>query len=386
MAKMTPLERARQNERLANEALAQGNIAAAQAYQANIAQQLSRSATPLPGVSNVQSRVNTAVTAATDFRTQVEDSQKVTETDDTGTGTGTGTDVASDEEDYQDRRDRLEAKGILQDALRMYGLEGLVGDLDRIIKDSGNSASVAMNQIRQTEAYRDRFKGLLGLQQRGITDVTNEAEYIQLESNYRQVFREAGIQNFLGDAGSKPERDAIAKIVGDFSLSVNEVRDRVSDAQRVVADTPQEVRDSLQRFYNVDPATLTAYVLDPSRTSSEINRRANAAIVGGYAQRQGLDFGAGISERIGSLFAGEGDLQGTQAEPQLTTIAEAARGTKRLAQIEQSALSDEDVALSTLDLDATAKQRVEGLKSRERARFGGSGAFTSTALTGVNKI
>jgi len=303
-----------------------------------------------------------------------------------GTGGGGGGTTATSEEDYQTRRDRLEAKAILQDALRMYGLEGLVGDLDRIIKDSGNSASVAMNQIRQTEAYRDRFKGLLGLQQRGITDVSNEAEYIQLETNYRQVFREAGIQNFLGDAGSKPERDAIAKLVGDFSLSVNEVRDRVSDAQRVVADTPQEVRDSLQRFYNVDPATLTAYVLDPTRTAREINRRANAAIVGGYAQRQGLEFGAGVSERIGSLFAGEGDLQGTQAEPQLTTIAEAARGTKRLAQIEQSALSDEDVALSTLDLDATAKQRVEGLKSRERARFGGSGAFTSSALSGVNKI
>jgi hypothetical protein len=384
---MTPLERARQNERLANEALAQGNIAAAQAYQANIAQQLSRSATPLPGVSNVQSRVNAAVAAAGPAQTGTppKDFTGIEVTTPQGNVTATGT-ASVDEEDYRDRRDRLEAKGILQDALRMYGLEGLVGDLDRIIKDSGNSASVAMNQIRQTEAYRDRFKGLLGLQQRGITDVSNEAEYIQLETNYRQVFREAGIQNFLGDAGSKPERDAIARLVGDFSLSVNEVRDRVSDAQRVVADTPQEVRDSLQRFYNVDPATLTAYVLDPSRTASEINRRANAAIVGGYAQRQGLDFGAGVSERIGSLFAGEGDLQGTQAEPQLTTIAEAARGTRRLAQIEQSALSDEDVALSTLDLDATAKERVEGLKSRERARFGGSGAFTSTALTGVNKI
>ena len=386
---MTPLERARRNERLANEALAQGNIAAAQAYQANIAQQLSRSGTPLPGVSNVQSRVNAAVAAAQPPRPAKDFTQPI------GVATPTGslssfikTDPNTDatEEDYQSIRDRQEAKGILMDALRMYGLEGLVGDLDRIIKDSGNSASVAMNQIRQTEAYRDRFKGLLGLQQRGVTDVANEAEYINLESQYRQVFRDAGVQNFLGDAGSKPERDAIAKLVGDFSLSVNEVKDRVTDAQRVVAETPQEVRDSLQRYYNIDPATLTSYVLDPTRTSSEINRRANAAILGGYAQRQGLEFGAGVSERIGSLMAGEGDLMGTQAEPQLTTIAEAARATKRLGQIEQSALSDEDVALSTLDLDATAKERVEGLKSRERARFGGSGAFTSTALTGVNKI
>lgn len=290
------------------------------------------------------------------------------------------------QETAQEIRDRMEAKTILQDALRMYGLEGLVGDLDTIIKQSGSSASVAMNAVRQTQAYKDRFKGLLNLQQRGVTDIPDEASYIKLESEYRKVFRDAGIQNFLGDAGSKPEQDAIAKLVGDYSLSVNEVRDRVTDAQRVVAETPQEVRDSLQRYYNVDPATLTSYVLDPTRTSSEINRRANAAILGGYAQKQGLEFGAGTSERIGSLLAGEGDLMGTQAEPQLTRIAEEARATRRLGQIEQSALADEEVALSALDLDATAKERVEGLKSRERARFGGSGAFTSTALTGTNKI
>ena len=292
----------------------------------------------------------------------------------------------ADEAIALEESNRKTAVSFLQDILSQYGMGDLAGDIDRLVREAGNNTSVLMNNIRQTQSYKDRFKGLLNLQQRGINDVPNEARYIELESDYRQVFRDAGIQNFLGNAGSQSERDAIAKLVGDFSLSVNEVKDRVTDAQRVVAETPQEVRDSLQRYYNVDPATLTSYVLDPTRTSSEINRRANAAILGGYAQRQGLEFGAGTAERIGSLFAGEGDLMGTQAEPQLTTIAEAARATKRLGQIEQSALSDEDVALSTLDLDATAKQRVEGLKSRERARFGGSGAFTSTALSGVNKI
>jgi hypothetical protein len=383
---MTPLERARQNERLANEALAAGNIAAAQAYQANIAQQLSRSATPLPGVSNVQSRVNTAVAAAGPAQTgtPAKDFTGIEITTPQGNVTATGP-AASDEENYQDRRDRLEAKAILQDALRMYGLEGLVGDLDRIIKDSGNSASVAMNQIRQTEAYRDRFKGLLGLQQRGVADVRNEAEYIELETNYRQVFREAGIQNFLGNSGSKAERDAIAKLVGDFSLSVNEVRDRVGDAQRVVAETPQEVRDSLQRYYNIDPGTLVEYALDPSRTQAKINQLANTAIVGGYASRAGLDLDLRGAESVAGL-------SGTQdvSTERLTTDMAASRtirdATKRLADIEKSDLSDTEVVGSTLGINAEAAKKVKTLQSRERARFSGTSGIGQSTLTSARTI
>ena len=273
-----------------------------------------------------------------------------------------------------------EAKAILVNALTMYNMQSLIGDLDRIIRESGSSASVAMNKIRDTQSYKDRFKGLLALQQKGVTDVQNEEEYLRLESQYRQAFRETGLQSFLGDAGTATERDAIAKIVGDFSLSVNEVRDRITDAQRVVADTPQEVRDSLQRFYNIDPATLTSYVLDPQRTSGEIQRRANAAIVGGYAQRAGLDFGAGVAERVGQFLGGERDITGTQIEPQLTQIADVQKKTQRLAALERDTLTAEETALAQLDLDVTAREKVRGLQSRERARFGGSTGITSASL------
>lgn len=302
---------------------------------------------------------------------------------DSGGGNAAPTGPTAEEIYYRNLAEQQtqEAIGILRDALRMYGLEGLVGDVDRIVRDSGGSGSVAMNKIRQTQAYKDRFKGLLSLQQKGVTDIANEAEYINLESQYRQQFREAGLQNFLGGAGTTAERDAIAKLVGDFSVSVSEVRNRIDDAQRVVAETPQEVRDSLQRFYNVDPATLTAYVLDPQRTSSEIQRRANAAIVGGYAQRAGLDFGAGVSERIGELLGGERDITGTQIEPQLTQISQVQKATGRLAQLEKGTLTAEETALAELDLDASAKQKVRGLQSRERARFGGTSGITAGSLS-----
>ena len=276
---------------------------------------------------------------------------------------------------------RQTAVSFMRDILAQYGMGDLANDIDRMVQDAGSNTSVLMNSIRQTQSYKDRFKGLTALQTKGINDIQNEAEYINLETQYRQVFRDSGTQNFLGTAGSAAERDAIAKLVGDYSLSVNEVKDRVTDAQRVVAETPQEVRDSLQKFYNVDPATLVSYVLDPTRTSTEINRRANAAIVGGFATRAGLEFGAGVSERVGEFFGRGGDISGTAIEPELTQIADVQRSTKRLADIEKGMLSAEESALSTLDLDIEAKEKVRGLQSRERARFGGTSALTSSSLS-----
>jgi len=280
---------------------------------------------------------------------------------------------------------RETAASFLRNMLAQYGMGVLAGELDTIIKDT-TSEEVMVERLRGTESYKQRFKGLTQLRAKGIADVANEGQYLQLETDYRQVFREAGVSNFLGQAGTQSELDAIAKLVGDYSLSVNEVRDRVSDAQRIVAQTPQEVRDSFQRYYNVDPATLTAYVLDPTSTASEINRRANAAMIGGLGMQRGLEFGAGAAERIGSFLGGEGDLAATQAEPILGEIADVQRATGRLAELERGTLTAEETAFAQLDLDTGAKEKVKGLQSRERARFGGTSAFSSTALGGGSKI
>ena len=397
MAKMTPLERARQNERLANEALAAGNIAAAQAYQANISQQLLQPG-KLPGVGNVGNRVSTAVNAAV----RAADAVPASSPDgsgggDTGGGTGGGNTTPSAEDKYWEQRAKDEAdarnaeakqqreaaSSFLRGILSQYGLGSLAGNIESLVNDWGTNTEVIAEKLKQTEPYKQRFKGLTSLQQRGVPDVTNEADYLRLETEYRQVFREAGLSSFLGDSGTQTEYDAIAKLVGDYSLSVNEVRDRVTDAQRIVAETPQEVRDSFQRYYNVDPATLTAYVLDPTRTANEINRRANAAIIGGMGQQRGLEFGAGVSERIGSFLGGNENLTATQVEPQLAEIADVQRATGRLAELERATLSAEETALAQLDLDTAAKEKVKGLQSRERARFGGTGAFSSSALGGT---
>jgi hypothetical protein len=279
------------------------------------------------------------------------------------------------------RQEREDAEVFLSSILRQYNLDSLVPQVSKLIADFGSTnETVIAEKLRQTDPYKKRFKGLIALQERGITDVSNEAQYLDLESDYRQVFRDNDMQAYLGEAGSEAERDKIADIVGNFSLSVNEVRDRVIDARRVVADTPQEVRESLQRYYNIDPALLTEFVLDPINSSEVVNRRANAAIVGGYGIRTGLEFGAPVAERIGE-FLGRGDNLSTSVlEPQLTRISEVQRATGRLAEIEGGTLTAEETALGELELEASARERVRGLQSRERARFGGTSGVTSGSL------
>ena len=277
--------------------------------------------------------------------------------------------------------ERAAASAFLRNILRQYGMEGMMGQVDSLIQQWGTQGEVIVEKLRDTGEYRQRFKGLITLREKGITDIPTEGDYIRYESSYRKIFRDNNLQSYLGEAGSQQEIDKIAALVGDFSLSVDEVEERVIDARRVVADTLPEVRESLERFYDITPDLMVEFVLDPENTSETIQRRANAAIVGGYAERAGLEFGAGVSERIGAFLGGERDIQGTQIEPQLTEIADIQRSTQRLAEIEQGDLSAETSALSALNLDEGARRRVRTLQSRERARFSGRSGITTGSLS-----
>lgn len=278
------------------------------------------------------------------------------------------------------RQRDAEASSMLKDMFSQWGMSDLVPVIDGLVREFGNSIPVLAEKVRTTDAYKTRFRGLVELQAKGITDVRNEAEYINLESQYRQVFREAGIQSYIGDAGSKPEQSAIADLVGKFSLSVNEVRSRVADAQRVVNDTAPEVKDALQRFYNVAPQDLVAYTLDPQRTMDRINRIANAAMIGGYAQARDLTVDLGTAESLANLSGGN-DMNPERLATDLSAARAVRDATRRLASIEDTTLEDSEVVRSQMGVDPEAQRKVRGLQSRERARFSGTSAINAGSLS-----
>jgi hypothetical protein len=284
--------------------------------------------------------------------------------------------------DAENRRKDQEAKAYLTDLFSQYGgMQDLVGQIDQLIRDYGNSPEVLVGKVRQTETYKNRFKGLIRLQQQGVTDIRNEDQYLNLETQYRQVFREAGMRDFLGPDGTQAQFDAIGELVADYSVSVDEVRGRVNDASRVVANTSAEVRDALQTYYGITPDVLTEYVLDPERTMNKVNEIANATLIGGRAAQQGLDINRTAAEAASTL-AGDSDINLGQFEREFTAAREVRDSTRRLASIEGSELTDSESFLASLEMDADAERKVRGLRSRERARFSGTSAITSSSLQG----
>jgi hypothetical protein len=277
--------------------------------------------------------------------------------------------------------DRAPARNLLMQIFQQYGMEDLASVIDSFIVESGaNDAYSLTERVRGSNQYKDRFKGLLDLRAKGITDVGNEGEYLRLESDYRKIFRDAGLGSFIGTSGSREERNAIADLVGKYSLSVNEVGNRIQDAQRVIADTPQEVKDSLQRYYNVDPATLVSYVLDPTRTTDQVNRLANAAIIGGYGTRAGLNIDLGAATGAADLAQGQ-DISLEALQTDLASARELRDTTKRLAEIEGQDLTDTEAFQAQLRTSAETEQKVKKLQSSERGRFSGTSGFAKGALS-----
>lgn len=279
----------------------------------------------------------------------------------------------------QQQQAREGASAFLTNVLSQYGLGSLAGDVNSLVQQWGTNTDVISLKLKDTQAYQTRFAGLIALQKKGVTDVANEGQYIQLESQYRQAFRENGLQDYLGAAGSTNEQQKIADIVGNYSLSVSEVRDRIADSQRVVANTPQEVKDAFFNYYGVTAADLVGYDLDPTRTADLVNREANAAIVGGIGAQHQLGLGLHAAEQIANQ-AGTSDINQGQLDQTLTQAQTVRDTTRRLAQIENSDLSDDESALATFGVDSAAQQRIKTLQSRERARFSGSGAVVRGTL------
>jgi len=276
------------------------------------------------------------------------------------------------------------AKAFLRTLLTQYNMGSLAGQIEAMVQDSTNQDYLA-EKVRQTSEYKARFKGLVALQARGNTDVRNEAEYLNLETDYRSAFNEAGLRDYLGADGSQSEYDSIAELVGDYSVSVEEVRSRIGDAQRVVADTPQEVRNSLQKFYNIDATSLVEYALDPIRSQNKINTLANAAIVGGFGEIAGLDLDIKAAESVSGL-ANNQDINMNALNRDLVKGVEVRDATSRLANIDRMELSDSEALLASMESDAKAQKKVKGMQSRERARFGGSSGFNRESLKNVNTI
>ena len=272
--------------------------------------------------------------------------------------------------------DNETASSIIRDALKDYGLEGLLDDtnlrlIDRWVETGDMDAVWAA--VRETATYQQRFPGMQALMDAGRA--ITEGTYVELERQYTSALRAYGMPETFYDS---PD-DFAALIGGD--VSVNEFTQRVATAFQAANQTTPEVRTALESYYGLNDSDLAAYYLDPERAQNifEERERLGTARIGGIAAETG--FGTIARETAERLReAGVTDAQarrGFQAVAQ-STLAEETVG-------DVGDITRAELVGDVFGTDPEAARRVEERRQRRLAEFNQAGgpAMTQGGYVGL---
>lgn len=286
---------------------------------------------------------------------------------------------------------RTNASTYLRDLFKYFGfneadVNKLMTEVDGWIStglaDAGTEP--VLMKFRQTETYRNRFAGMEELRSRG--QAISEAEYIQLESSYRNVMSNYGLPTTYYDTPQD-----YARLIG-AGLSVNEVEQRVVAAKQAMNPL---VAAELRQYYDVTEGDLTAYMLGltdekglavaSARNQEQIRKQGRAAQIGAAAERAGFSMDREYAERLGGTSVGQtvdpfqmgtlAQLEGTFDQARRTANRDAT-----LAGIDSETYSERD-ALAAAFGDDQKKLASERRAKRERARFAGSSGVASSSLS-----
>ena len=279
-------------------------------------------------------------------------------------------DAVMEAQETQDDRDALQ---IISDTLASYGLEGLAADAYRFLMEGASTESV-MIQLKETEQFKERFKGL-DMRQPGMAPLT-PAQYIQLESNYRQTMAAAGLPEGFYDSP-----DDFAEFIG-IDISPAEMTQRVSMASTAVANVNPELKNQLQEMYGIgveNDGELIAYFLDPDRGVNVIEQRLqmeSAGLSAAAIQATGQGIGTGVARQL----AGQ-TVQQREISPRLGQQA----GLTQQVFGEQNAVTSTELAAASFGLDSETTAQVRRLRQRRQAasqqRTGG--LVTGMGATGL---
>lgn len=275
--------------------------------------------------------------------------------------------------------DRRSAFSLLKEEFNRYGLGDLVGEVETLTAE-GISPNEFSLRLRQTTPYKNRFKANEARIGAGLAALS-EAEYVSLEDQYQNVMRRYGLPaTFYAKDGQGRQANLEKFISGDVSPA--ELEDRVQLAVNRVEKAAPEVIKALETYYGgpggISKSNLVAYVLDPQRALPDIQRKIQAAEIGGAAQTAGFGLGAIRAEEL----AARGITQ-TQAQQGYQTAAELLPRAEQLASIYGAEKYDQTAAeqeIFGLEGAASARRKRQKLGAMEQAQFGARTGMAGSAL------
>lgn len=259
-----------------------------------------------------------------------------------------------------------DAYAALTGMLKNYGLESLASTVLGFIQQGYSQDTVSV-LLGNTDAYKTRFAGNETRRQKGLPVLT-PAEYLSVESSYRQVMSAAGLPPGYYDQPG----DFQNLIANDVSPS--EAQQRVTVAGDLLRNIDPGVKAQWNQWYT--NGDIIAYALDPTRATAMLERQYRSAEAGAFGTNNGLTLTAGQAEGVAATGASESALrQGMAAASALSTSG------AKLSAIYGGTYTQQDALNETFAADAGATEKRRKLASQERATFGGGSGVTDKSLS-----
>lgn len=249
-----------------------------------------------------------------------------------------------------------------------YGLGDLASDIVRYVRN-GESSDTIYLQLQQSDSWKKRFAGNEARKKAGLP-VLSPAEYLSVESSYRQTMQQFGLPKGFYDQPSD-----FAGFIGN-DMSPAELQARVQPWFDIAQSSDPAMKAALAQL-GISTAGLAAHLLDATRAAPLLQKEVNTIKLARQAQRSKLLVGNGTLAGLTEMGITE-----DQAAQGFGQIANFLPQTENLAQIYGQAYDQNDAIHEVFGQDSQATRIRKQLASQERAAFSGGGRGTLTTTKG----
>ena len=286
-------------------------------------------------------------------------------------------------------------------SLSALGLEGLVGVLNNIRTaypdiNSEDALLLLKYDKRYNEPYLKRFEGNRKRMAAGLAPL-DDATYLSNEAAYAKIFTAYGLKQFAN-------QERYANFIGS-DVAPDEIAARVQLVyDRVQGALPQVSKALLQFYPELTTQDLMAYTLDPVNQLPVLQRKVQAAEIGGAALAQSLGTSLQATTFTGAQAAPYSNVtRGTiGVETMLKAGTDAAQAAKAAAYVADvlpvseklssiyangygqygQVQAEQEAYLGSVE----AKKTREALVGRERAEFSGTSGMLKSQRRAVGGL
>ena len=274
-------------------------------------------------------------------------------------------------DDFVVNADTLTASGMMSEYLDFFGLgPNSDTDLSAFVTNmvqQGMPVPAVLSQLRMTPEYGVRFPAQQARREAGLAPLS-ETEYINLETGYRQLASQAGIDPLFVDSA-----DITRLLTNDVSL--NEWQSRIALAEDAASSADPETIATIKEMYQFEDGDITALYLESDKIKNLVDARRKLTGAG-LATRADTILGTTTARNVKADLGSLLQRANVQERELASTLTPLAGLSTRL--LNEDAMSGGTLTRGAFNLDPASAAAVERRRqSRLTPLTGSSGAMGS---------